>query len=90
MINDSNSYQIYIFFNSLCVAAAVGLLCLSLWLAPVDLSTKGYWGMGVLWLCGSLTNLVKYRSDQRMMSDFNNQLQKARTEKLVTEYGSQI
>jgi hypothetical protein len=90
MTNDSNSYQLYIFFNSLCVAAALGLLCLSLWLAPVDLSTKGYWGMGVLWLCGSIANLVKYRFDQRLASDVTAQVQKARTEKLVSEYGSQI
>jgi hypothetical protein len=90
MINDTNSYQLYIFFNSLCVAAAISLLCLSLWLAPVDLSTKGYWGMGVLWLCGSITNLVKYRFDQRLSQDVTTQVQKARTEKLVSEYGSQI
>ena len=57
MQNDNN--QIYIFFNAAGVAAALFLLSLSLWLAPVDLSTKGDWGLGVVRLMGSLVKLVK-------------------------------
>lgn len=72
-MNSSN--QIYIMFNGACVAGALFLLGLSLWLAPVDLATKGYWGMGVVFLCGSLVNLVKYRLDERarLENQFNRQ-----------------
>lgn len=66
-MNESN--QVYIMFNGACIAVALFLLALSLWLAPVDLSTKGYWGMGVVFLLGSTVNFVKYRMDERMRSD---------------------
>ena len=42
--------SIYIMFNALGVATAYGMLALSVWLAPIDLSTKGYWGMGIFLL----------------------------------------
>jgi len=54
-----NANQTYIMFNTASVGAAYFMLGLSLWLAPVDLSTKGYWAMGILLLTGSLVNLVK-------------------------------
>ena len=52
-----NANQTYIMFNTASVGAAYFMLGLSLWLAPVDLSTKGYWAMGILLLTGSLVNL---------------------------------
>ena len=84
-MNDSSN-AMYIAFNFACVVGAVGLLCISLWLAPVDLSTKGYWGMGVLWLSGSLVNLVKYRNDDRMAREAITKLENARNEKLIKDY----
>lgn len=84
-MNDSSN-SMYIVFNAACVAGAVALLCISLWLAPVDLSTKGYWGMGVLWLSGSLVNLVKYRNDDRMARESITKLENARNEKLIKDY----
>ena len=35
--------SVYITFNGAAVAAAYVMLGLSLWLAPINLSTKGYW-----------------------------------------------
>ena len=84
-MNDTSN-SMYIVFNAACVAGAVALLCISLWLAPVDLSTKGYWGMGVLWLSGSLVNLVKYRNDDRMARESITKLENARNEKLIKDY----
>ena len=77
---------IYVVFNFACVAAAISLLCISLWLAPVDLSTKGYWGMGVLWLCGSLINMIKYRMEDRFSQESVARLEAARNEKLIQDY----
>ncbi|ANT53036.1 MULTISPECIES: YiaA/YiaB family inner membrane protein [Mesorhizobium] len=81
-----NANQTYIMFNSISVGAAYFMLGLSLWLAPVDLSTKGYWGMGILLLTGSLVNLVKYRTDERLSAEMTAKIEKARNEKLISEY----
>lgn len=86
MLNLNTTTGIYTFFNGLGVLVAYGMLALSLWLAPVDLSTKGYWGMGVLLLTLSLVNLVKYRFDQRNNEDRIAKLEEARNEKLLEEY----
>ena len=85
-MNTDNSNQIYIAFNAAGVAAALFLLSLSLWLAPVDLSTKGYWGMGIVLLMGSLVNLVKYRTDERLSRDMVRQIEQAKTEKILKDY----
>ncbi|TPN22327.1 hypothetical protein FKO01_30405 [Mesorhizobium sp. B2-3-3] len=81
-----NANQTYIVFNTISVGAAYFMLGLSLWLAPVDLSTKGYWAMGILLLTGSLVNLVKYRTDERISAETTAKIEKARNEKLISEY----
>ncbi|BAB49585.1 YiaA/YiaB family inner membrane protein [Mesorhizobium japonicum] len=81
-----NANQTYIMFNTASVGAAYFMLGLSLWLAPVDLSTKGYWAMGILLLTGSLVNLVKYRTDERLSAEMSAKIEKARNEKLISEY----
>lgn len=85
MTTESNN-AVYILFNSAAVVAALFLLSLSLWLAPVDLSTKGYWGMGIVLLIGSLVNLVKYRMDDRYNRDVVRQLEQAKNEKIIKDY----
>ncbi len=85
-MNNVENNNVYITFNGLCVLAALFLLSLSVWLAPVDLSTKGYWGMGVIFLAGSLVNLVKYRMDDRINRETISRLEQAKNEKLLKEY----
>ena len=85
-MNNVENNTVYITFNGLCVLAALFLLSLSVWLAPVDLSTKGYWGMGVIFLAGSLVNLVKYRMDDRINRETISRLEQAKNEKLLKEY----
>ena len=85
-MNSDNSNQIYILFNAAAVVAALFLLCLSLWMAPVDISTKGYWGMGIVLLMASLVNLVKYRTDDRLSGDVVRQIEQAKTEKILKDY----
>jgi hypothetical protein len=86
MNTDNN--QIYVVFNAAGVVAALFLLSLSLWLAPVDISTKGYWGMGIVLLMASLVNFVKYRMDQRIQQDVVRQIEAAKNEKILKEYVS--
>ena len=78
--------NIYIFFNGMGVIAAYGMLALSVWLAPVDLSTKGYWGMGVFMLTFALVNLVKYRLEDRIQQDALYKLEAAKNEKILKDY----
>ncbi|MEZ5789414.1 MAG: hypothetical protein R3D34_00935 [Nitratireductor sp.] len=85
-MKDQNSATIYTAFNALGVVTAYVMLALSIHLAPVDLSTKGYWGMGIFLLTLSLVNFVKYRMDERIQSDRISQLEAAKNEKLIEDF----
>lgn len=80
------SNQIYIIFNSLGVAATYLMLGISLWLSPIDLSTKGLWAMGIFMLTLSLVNLVKYRIDERASQEKLNILETAKNEKIIEDF----
>ena len=82
----ASNNQIYILFNGIGVAVAYGMLALSVWLAPVDLSTKGYWGMGIFLLTAALVNLVKYRLDDRAQAERLYKLETAKNEKIIQDY----
>lgn len=85
MTNSDNSF--IIFLNFCGVALAYGLLGLSLYLSTdVPLSTKGYWGMGILLLTLSLINVVKYRFDNQHSEDRIRKIEEARNEKILEEY----
>lgn len=74
-------------FNAAGMLAAYVLLGISLWLSTdVPLSTKGFWGIGILLLTLSLVNFVKYRFDVRLSEDRLARLEDARNEKLLAEY----
>jgi len=83
---NNNNTSIYILFNAAGVLTAYVMLALSVWLAPVDLSTKGYWGMGVFLLTCALVNLVKYRLDDRMQQERLFKLEAAKNEKIIQDY----
>ena len=86
MNNHDNSNSVYVGFNALGVVTSYVMMSLSVWYAPVDLSTKGYWGMGIFMLTLSLVNLVKYRADERSQGDRISQLEAAKNEKLLSEF----
>jgi len=83
-----NDNSTIMFFNGLGVAVAYFMLALSLWLAPVDLSTKGYWGLGILLLTLALVNFVKYRFDARIAEERQSRFDEAKTEKQLPDYNS--
>ena len=78
--------KLWISFNYVCVGVAYAMLGLSLILMPVDLSTKGYVGMGILFLTGSLITLVKTLQEQRINDQFSSKLERAKHEKLLEDY----
>lgn len=68
------------------VALAYVLLGISLWLSTdVPLSTKGYWGMGIVLLTISLINVVKYRFDNQHRDDRIRRIEEVRDEKMLEE-----
>lgn len=89
MENLRSDNALIMFFNGAAVVVAYGMLGLSLYLSPdVPLSTKGYWGIGILMLTLALVNFVKYRFDDRISEDRIMRLEAARNEKLLSEYVS--
>lgn len=91
MLNEKPDNTVIMMFNLVGVAAAYGLLGLSLYMSTdVPLSTKGFWGIGVLMLTLSLVNFVKYRFDNQQRVDRINRIEEARNEKLLEEYVGDI
>ena len=85
-MNTRNDNGMILMLNGAGVALAYGLLGVSLWLSTdVPLSTKGYWGMGILLLTLSLINVVKYRFDNQISEDRINRIEEARNEKMLEE-----
>jgi hypothetical protein len=58
----------------------------SLFFMPINFATKGYLAMGVLFLTGSLVTLVKTLRDERESRREHEKLERARNEKLLSEY----
>jgi hypothetical protein len=85
-MNNTNGNQIYAALNLFGVAIAFGMMALSVWLAPVDLSTKGYWGMGIFLLTLSLVNFVQYRTEDRVRQERLFKLENAKNEKIIQDF----
>ncbi len=84
-----NDNVLIMMFNLAGVVIAYVMLGLSLYMSTdVPLSTKGYWGIGILMLTVSLVNFVKYRFDQKASTDRINQIEQAKTEKLLSDFVS--
>mgnify|MGYP001795378812 CR=1 FL=1 len=87
MLNEKPDNTVIMMFNALGIAVAYGLLGLSLYLSTdVPLSTKGFWGIGILLLTLSLVNFVKYRFDNQQRIDRINRIEEARNKKLLEDY----
>ena len=85
-MTDRNDNSTILMLNMAGVALAYVLLGISLWLSTdVPLSTKGYWGMGILLLTISLINVVKYRFDNQQREDRIRRIEEVRDEKLLEE-----
>jgi len=84
MNTDNNN--IYLLFNAAGVAFAYLMLAGSIYYAPVDFSTKGYWAMGIGLLTLALVNVVKYRLEDRVSGDRIAKLEAAKAEKILEDY----
>ncbi len=84
MTDSANS--VYVKFNALGVAASYIMMGVSLWVSDMDISTKGFWAMGIFMLTLSLVNLIKYRIDDRASHDKLNILETAKNEKIIQDF----
>ncbi|MBL1434832.1 MAG: hypothetical protein COB08_001345 [Rhodobacteraceae bacterium] len=73
-------------FNAGGVAFAYIMLAGSIYYAPVDFSTKGYWAMGIGLLTLALVNVVKYRLEDRASGERIAKLEVAKADKILEEY----
>ncbi|KJZ25389.1 hypothetical protein KUV57_09075 [Epibacterium sp. DP7N7-1] len=86
MSNMRNENALITNLNIAGVVIAYGMLGISLWLSTeVPLSTKGYWGMGILLLTLSLINVVKYRFDIRQSEDRIRRIEDIRNERMLED-----
>lgn len=83
MLNPSKTW---INYNYFCVGAAYFMIAGSLWLMPVNVATKGYLAMAVVFLSGSLVNLVKTLYDLRLEGETAKKLERAKQDRLLQEY----
>lgn len=83
---DRNDNSLILNLNFGGVFLAYALLGISLWVNDqIPLSTKGFWGMGIVLLSISLINVVKYKFDQRVNADRIKRLEDAKHEKMLEE-----
>lgn len=81
-----NHSQLWINYNYICVMVAYFMLGLSLFLMPVNLATKGYLGMGIIFLSGSLVTLVKTLHDLRVQKEAYSKIERAKQDKILQDY----
>lgn len=82
-----NDNALIMIFNAAGVVIAYILLGISLYLSTdVPLSTKGFWGIGILMLTISLVNFVKYRFDAKADEDRIRMIEEAKNEQMLAKY----
>jgi len=85
-MNNYSNNTIYMLFNAVGCAFAYLMLAGSIYYAPVDFSTKGYWAMGIGLLTLALVNVVKYRLEDRASGERIAKLEAAKAEKILEDY----
>ena len=83
---EDNSITVYTILNLVGCAFAYIMLAGSIWYAPVDFSTKGFWAMGIILLTISLINVVKYRFDERSQNNRIRKIEEAKNEQLLLDF----
>ena len=76
----------WIQFNYACVITAYVMLGASFVLMPLNIATKGFLAMGVIFLSGSLVTLVKTLHDQRIQGEVASKIERAKQDKLLQDY----
>lgn len=78
----------WIFFTMVSFVVAVGATLIGAWMTDMTLEMKGFITMGVLLITSSSFTLAKTMRDEHEARRFHNQIEEARTEKLLREAGA--
>ena len=77
----------WISFTYIQFVVALGMSAIGIWAAPVDLTTKGYLAMALLFTVGATFTLAKTVRDEHEAKRITNRIDDARAEKLLMEVG---
>ena len=77
----------WVSFTYIQFAFALGMSAIGIWAVPLDLMTKGYLVMGVVFTVGATFTLAKTVRDEHEARRMANRLEEARAEKLLMEVG---
>ena len=75
----------WIFFTMVSFVIAVGATLIGAWMTEMTLEMKGFMTMGVLLITSSSFTLAKTMRDEHEARRFHNQIEEAKTEKLLRE-----
>ena len=81
----SQNSKAYVFYTYISFAVALGATLIGAWMTEMTLEMKGFMTMGVLFLTGSTFTLAKTVRDEHEAQRFHNQIEEAKTEKLLRE-----
>ena len=75
----------WILFSYVSFIIAIGATLIGAWMTDMTLEMKGFVTMGTLLITSSFFTLAKTLRDEHEAKRFHNQLEEARTEKLLRE-----
>ena len=85
MTSHTQNSKGWILFSYLSFVIAVGATLIGAWMTEMTLEMKGFVTMGTLLITSSSFTLAKTLRDEHEAKRFHNQLEEARTEKLLRE-----
>ena len=85
MTSQTQNSKGWIFFTMASFVIAVSATLIGAWMTDMTLEMKGFVTMGVLLITSSSFTLAKTMRDEHEAKRFHNQLEEARTEKLLRE-----
>ena len=77
----------WVTFTYIQFSIALAMSAIGIWVLPVDLMTKGYLAMGMVFAVGAAFTLAKTVRDEHEARRMANRLDEARAEKLLMEVG---
>jgi hypothetical protein len=83
--SDSSSW---ISFTKLSFLVSLSAMIFGIFMLPLDIWTKGYFGMGLFFLVSSTISVSKTLRDKHEFDRIINRVEEAKTEKILHEYGS--
>lgn len=76
----------WLFFVRMSFALSLFAVAVGVYFLPVDVWTRGYMGIGILYLVGAAFTLAKTLRDEHEATKYLNQIREAKNDKLLKEF----